>query len=127
MTGDPLEAVRLMERERPRLALLEPVLPGCDGVELMGDLLAVSRVPVIFLSVYGGDEVVARAQKEGATDYIVNPFSPTELVARVRAALQRFEEPRDGAPAGPFLLGELAIGYGRRRVTCRGPGGVDRH
>ena len=52
-------------------------------------------------------------------DYIVKPFSPTELVARVRAALRRFEEPRGGEPA-PFVLGDLAIDYGRRLVTLAG-------
>ena len=81
---------------------------------------AVSRVPMVFLSVYGRDEVIARALEEGATDYIVKPLSPTELVARVRAALHRFEEPRLPEPAGPFLLGELAIDYERRRVALSG-------
>ena len=119
-TGDPQEALLLMAEERPRLVLLDLVLAECDGVELMGDLLAVSRVPVVFLSVYGRDEVIARALEEGATDYIVKPFSPTELVARVRAALRRFEEPWGPEPAGPFLLGELAIDYGRRRATLGG-------
>ncbi len=120
VTGDPEEALLLMAEESPRLALLDLVLPGCDGVELMGDLLAVSRVPVVFLSVYGTDEVVSRVLEEGATDYIVKPFSPTELVARVRAALRRFQEPQAGKPQGPFLLGELAIDYERRRVTLSG-------
>ena len=118
-TGDPQEALVLMAQQRPSLILLDLVLPECDGVELMGDLLSVARVPVIFLSVYGTDEVVARALEEGADDYIVKPFSPTELVARVRAALRRFEEPRGGEPA-PFVLGDLAIDYGRRLVTLAG-------
>ena len=120
VTADPGEALLLMAEERPGLVLLDLVLPECDGVELMGDLLAVSRVPVVFLSVYGRDEVIARALEEGATDYIVKPFSPTELVARVRAALRRFEEPRGGSAAAPFRLGELAIDYERRRVTLSG-------
>ena len=119
VTGDPDEALLLMAEERPSLVLLDLVLPECDGVQLMGDLQAVSRVPVVFVSVYGRDEVIARALEEGATDYIVKPFSPTELVARVRAALRRFEEPRGGA-AAPFVLGELAIDYERRRVTLSG-------
>ena len=118
-TGDPQEALVLMAQQRPSLVLLDLVLPDCDGVELMGDLLSVARVPVIFLSVYGTDEVVARALEEGADDYIVKPFSPTELVARVRAALRRSEEPRGGEPA-PFVLGDLAIDYGRRLVTLAG-------
>ena len=120
VTGDPEEAPLLMAEERPSLVLLDLVLPECDGVELMGDLLAVSRVPVVFLSVYGRDEVIARALEEGATDYIVKPFSPTELVARVRAALRRFEELGRPGPARAFRLGELAIDYERRRVTLSG-------
>ena len=119
-TGDPQEAMLLIAEENPCLVLLDLVLPEMDGVELMEDLLAVSRVPVVFLSVYGRDEVIARALEQGATDYIVKPFSPTELVARVRAALRRFEEPRRREEAEPFLLGELAIDYGRRRVTLSG-------
>ena len=114
-TGDPEEALLLMAEHRPHLALLDLVLPDCDGVELMGDLLAVSRVPVIFLSVYGTDEVVARALEEGATDYIVKPFSPTELVARVRAALRRFDETRGGEVAEPSCWGSWPL-------TTRGGG-----
>ena len=65
------------------------MLPGSDGIELMGEMLAISDVPVIFVSAYGRDEVIAQAFSEGASDYIVKPFSPTELVARIRAALRR--------------------------------------
>ena len=96
------------------------MLPERDGVELMGDLLAVSRIPVIFLSAYGKDEVVARVLEQGATDYIVKPFSPTELVARVRAGLRRFGEAERPEPAEPFVLGELRIDYAERRVTVAG-------
>ncbi len=120
VTGDPQEALLLMAEERPCLVLLDLVLPECDGVELMGDLLAVSQVPVVFLSVYGRDEVIARALEEGATDYIVKPFSPTELVARVRAALRRFEEPQRLESAGVFALGELVIDFETRRATLSG-------
>ena len=119
-TGDPQEAPTLMAEERPSLILLDLALPECDGVELMGDLLSVARIPVIFLSVYGSDEVVVRALEEGATDYIVKPFSPTELAARVRAALRRFGEPQRSAAEDTFVVGDLAIDYDRRRVTLAG-------
>ena len=89
VTADPEEALPLVEERRPDLVLLDMVLPGADGIELMRDILAVADVPVIFLSAYGREEVVARALESGAIDYIVKPFSPTELVARVRAALRR--------------------------------------
>ena len=71
-------------------------------------------LPVIFVSVYRRDEIVARALESGAADYIVKPFSPTELVARIRAALRRREEPE------PFAVGDLAIDYEHRRVTVGG-------
>ena len=120
VTSEPEEALAVMEEYRPRLALLDLMLPEYDGTELMGDLLAVSRIPVIFLSAYGRDEVVARVLEQGATDYIVKPFSPTELVARVRAALRRFGEPERPVSAEPFVLGDLVIDYARRRVTVSG-------
>ena len=120
VTEDPEEALALMGEHSPRLALLDLMLPEYDGTELMGDLLAVSRIPVIFLSAYGRDEMVARVLEQGATDYIVKPFSPTELVARVRAALRRFGEPQVPAPEEPFVLGDLTIDYAQRRVTVSG-------
>ncbi|MCY4631006.1 MAG: response regulator transcription factor [bacterium] len=58
--------------------------------------------------------------EKGATDYIVTPFSPTELVARVRAALRRFGEPQISSPAEPFVLGDLTVDYAQRRVTVSG-------
>ena len=58
--------------------LLDLVLPGSDGIELMQDLFRIADVPVIFLSAYGQDQVIARAFEMGADDYIVKPFSPME-------------------------------------------------
>ena len=90
------------------------MLPGTDGVELMKRVPGLTALPVIFISGYGGDETVARALEAGAVDYIVKPFSATELVARVAAALRRRAEPE------PFVMGALAIDYERRRVTVAG-------
>ena len=94
--------------------LLDLVLPGADGIELMQTVPELSRQPVIFISAYGRDETVARALEAGAGDYIVKPFSPTELVARIRAVLRRLADPE------PFVLGDLAIDYDRRLVTLAG-------
>jgi len=114
VTGEPNELAKIIRAEMPRLVLLDLILPGQDGIELMQQIPELSDLPVIFISAYGRDETVARALEAGAADYIVKPFSPTELVARVRAALRRHEEPE------PFVLGELAIDYHRRRVTLAG-------
>ena len=117
VTGDPEEAVRLMGEERPDLALLDLMLPGTDGIELMKDILDVADVPVIFLSAYGREEVVARAFETGAVDYVVKPFSPTELAARIKAALRRRVT---AEPSEPYVLGDLTIDYAQRRVTLAG-------
>ena len=114
VTGAPDDLAGLIRAERPQLVLLDLLLPGRDGIELLQEVPELSDLPVIFISGYGRDETVARAFELGADDYIVKPFSPTELVARVRAALRRRREPE------AFVLGELAIEYGPRRVTVRG-------
>ena len=111
VTGEPQELAHIIRAEKPRLVLLDLILPGGDGIELMGRIPELSDVPVIFISAYGRDENVAKALEAGADDYIVKPFSPTELVTRVRAALRRHDEPE------PFVLGRLKIDYGRQRVT----------
>ena len=120
VTGDPEDVPRLMEEERPGLVLLDLMLPGSDGIELMKAILKKADVPVIFLSVYGQDDVVARAFDLGAADYVVKPFSPTELAARIRAALRRRAGPYGVEPTGPYLLGDLSIDYAERRVSVAG-------
>ena len=113
VTGDPGALARLIRAEKP-LVLLDLMLPGTDGIELMQTVPELSDLPVIFISGYGRDETIARALEAGAEDYVVKPFSPTELTARIRAALRRRSNPV------PFVLGELAIDYDRRRVTVAG-------
>ena len=117
VTADPGEALRLVEEYKPHLVLLDLVLPGTDGIDLMKDIAETRDVPVIFLSAYGQDKLVARAFDMGAADYVVKPFSPTELLARIRAALRRREVPK---PSEPYVLGELTIDYEERRVTLAG-------
>ena len=117
VTGDPEKAVHLMEEENPELVLLDLMLPGTDEIELMRDILDVSDVPVIFLSACGREEVVAKAFEMGAANYVVKPFSPTELSARIKAALRRLAT---AEPLEPYVLGDLTIDYAQRRVTLAG-------
>ncbi|MDE2772703.1 MAG: response regulator [Gemmatimonadota bacterium] len=116
VTTEPGEVPRLVETKRPRLVLLDLVLPGTDGIALMETLPALADLPVIFISAYGRGDTVARALEAGAADYIVKPFSPAELVARIKGALRR----RAGPGREPFRLGDLAIDYEKRRVTVAG-------
>ena len=89
VTGKPDEVHHIVRSNPPRLILMDLMLPGNDGIELMKRILATAKVRVIFLSAYGSDEIITTALDSGAVDYIVKPFSPTELVARVSAALRR--------------------------------------
>ena len=116
-TSDPEDVLRLMEEDRPHLVLLDLMLPGIDGIDLMKDIVAARDVPVIFVSAYGQDRLVARAFEMGADDYVVKPFSPTELVARIKAALRRRTL---SEPAVPYAVGDLTINYAERLVTLAG-------
>ena len=114
VTGDHRELARIVNTEKPQLVLLDLVLPGTDGIELMENIPELIDLPVIFISGYRRDETIARAFEMGAADYLVKPFSPTEMIARIRAVLRRRAEPET------FVLGDLAIHYELRRVTVGG-------
>ena len=114
VTGDPKEVPGLVRERRPHLILLDLMLPDTDGIDLMESVPELAELPVIFISAYGRDETIARALESGAADYLVKPFSPTELTARVGAALRRRSDPE------AFVLGDLVIDYGRRRVKVAG-------
>ena len=121
VTGDPADVPRLMAEHKPHLALLDLVLPDTDGIELMHQVHRIAQVPVVFLSEYGQGDTVARAFDLGATDYVVKPFSHTELAARIRAALRRGLEPVQAEPpGGSYAVGELSIDYAQRKVALAG-------
>ena len=111
-TGNPRQVSHLVKTKKPQLVLMDLLLPGTDGIKLMESVPQIAHLPVIFLSGFGRDETIAQALEAGACDYIVKPFSPTELVARVRVALRRKDE-----PPTPFQLGDLVIHYDQHRVT----------
>ena len=119
--ADSEEALRIVAENRPRLVLLDMMLPGDrDGIDLMLSIYRIADVPVIFLSAYGQDDVIARAFDAGAADYIVKPFSTTELVARIRAALRRREDPYYVGMSEPYVYDEMTIDYMERRVSLGG-------
>ena len=121
-TWDPEEVERLIVAERPHLVLLDSALTGTDESGLMQRISKVTDAPVLLLSGHGANQErdLALAFENGADDFIATPFSPTELVARVGAALRRREAPVRESYGEPFQLGELAIDYAGRRVTLSG-------
>ena len=120
VTGEPQDVDRLIAQEGPHLVLLDMMLPGFDGIELMKNILEKTALPVIFLSAYGQENVIAKAFDTGAADYVVKPFSPTELAARIRAVLrQRSGIGYLGQPEN-YVLDDLVINYAERRVAVAG-------
>ena len=119
-TADAEQLESLIKRHRPHLVLLDLMLPGADGISLMESVTGLANVPVIFLSAYGRDQVIARALQSGAVDYVVKPFSTTELVARIQAALRRRTGPAWAEPAEPYQTGDLRIDFLERQVSVAG-------
>ncbi len=120
LTGDPAQLVRLAEREEPDLVLLDVMLPGATGFDLLKRLREFSGVPVIFLTARDRDEDMVKALKMGADDYITKPFSTSELLARIEAALRRRVLPDQTEVRPPFALADLAVNFTERRVTVGG-------
>jgi len=120
VTGDPSQVARLVELEEPDLMLLDLRLPGTSGFDLLQRIREFSGVPVIFLTASDREEDAVRALRMGADDYITKPFSPTELLARIGAALRRRLLPDLAEARPPFVLGDLTVDFAERRVSVGG-------
>ncbi len=120
VTGDSYDVPRLIKANDPDLVLLDLMLPGSDGIDVMRRILTITDAPVIFLSAFGQVDIVAGAFDAGAVDYIVKPFSPTELAARIRAALRQRAALRRPDPGEPYEFGELRVNYAQHRATLAG-------
>ena len=110
-TGE--DGVRAVGEHRPRLVVLDVGLPDIDGLEVCRRLRQTSTIPVIFLTARDGEIDRVLGLELGADDYVTKPFSPAELVARVKAVLRRTEGP---AAAEILQVGTATIDIGRREV-----------
>jgi two-component system response regulator MtrA len=111
--GDGSRALAAFRETRPSLVLLDVMLPGRDGVEVAELIRAESDVPIVMLTAKGDTTDVVRGLEAGADDYIVKPFKPKELVARIRARLRR---PADQQPER-LAIGDLDIDVGGHAVV----------
>jgi DNA-binding response OmpR family regulator len=111
---DGQAAVECVRADRPDLVILDLMLPGLDGIEVCRQIRTFSDAYVLMLTARSEEIDRIVGLSIGADDYLVKPFSPRELVARVKALLRR---PRVGAPA---LLKDLVVDGPRRTVTARG-------
>ncbi len=112
-----LEAVRT---ERPDLVLLDLMLPGMDGIEVCRHIRTSSAVPIIMLTAKTAEVDKVIGLEVGADDYVTKPFSPRELVARVKANLRRVQMQAQQAQEERLAAGDVVIDVGRRRVTVAG-------
>ena len=115
--GDGVSAIAAAERLKPALVILDVMLPGMDGLEVCKRLRAHSKVPIIMLTARDGEVDRVLGLELGADDYVTKPFSPRELVARVKAVLRRAEP--DDTPQEEterLTLGPVSIDMARREV-----------
>lgn len=116
---DGRQALELTRQKRPDLIVLDLMLPEVDGLDVCRVLRAESRVPIIMLTARTTEEDKLLGLDLGADDYVTKPFSPRELLARVRAVLRRVdEEDSKGPPQVRF--GNLAVDFVRHEVAVRG-------
>jgi len=107
------------EHHRPALFVLDIMVPGKDGLELcrqIRETQSLAMVPVIFLTARSSEADRVLGLELGADDYVAKPFSPRELVARVKAVLRRFERPLSPSPV---QVGEIEIDPGAMTLTVR--------
>jgi two-component system response regulator ResD len=120
--ADGYKALDLATEHRPDLVVLDVMLPGIDGVEVMERLQERSgpRIAVILLTARGEESDRLVGLRNGADDYVVKPFSPAELVARVEAVLRRTAPPVTAEDQPPIVHGPLRVEPASRRVFLDG-------
>lgn len=117
---DGSEAVARSRQERPDLIILDIMLPYVDGLEVCRQIRRESAVPIIMLTAKDGELERVVGLEIGADDYVTKPFSPRELVARVRAILRRMSRDAGPAPTGPLRSAGLALDPATHEVTLDG-------
>lgn len=118
-TDDVKEVARLVELEEPDLLLLDVMLSGTDGFDLLENVREYSDVPVIFLTGRGREDDIVRAFRMGADDYITKPFSRSELLARIDAVLRRRSQSKPRMREA-YSLDGLTVDFIERTIVVDG-------
>lgn len=120
-TAEATKGIELVEAESPDIVILSLELPDMDGFDVLTQVRSFCNVPIIVLSVRQAETDKAKALETGADDYIVKPFSPIDLLARVRAVLRRagMPQPKQG-DASLFVSANLTINFATHDVLVSG-------
>jgi two-component system response regulator MtrA len=111
--GDGSEALQAFHTAKPDLVLLDLMLPGKDGIEVCAEIRMESGVPIIMLTAKSDSTDVVRGLESGADDYVVKPFNPKELVARIRTRLR----PTPASSTNVLQVGDLHLDVAGHEVT----------
>ncbi|MBL7163495.1 MAG: response regulator transcription factor [Anaerolineales bacterium] len=114
------DAIEQVRSSLPSLVLLDVMLPDIDGFQVLQKIREFSSVPVIMLTAKGEEDDRVRGLEWGADDYVTKPFSPRELVSRVRAVLRRIESSEGSAPSEIKVDERLKLDFTRREVWVDG-------
>jgi DNA-binding response OmpR family regulator len=118
--GDGVAALRAIEEHGPRLVVLDLMLPELDGLTVIRRARSMGETPIVVLSARGSTAERILGLSEGADDYLPKPFSPAELVARVRTILRRTERPSGPNPDALLVLGDLVVDAARHEARIDG-------
>ena len=118
--SDGETALALFEEEQPDVVILDIGLPDMSGFDVCRKLREVSDVPIVMLTVRGEEMSKIKGLELGADDYITKPFSPLELVARIKAIMRRVDALPQAAFGPAFTSGHLTVDFATRTVTVRG-------
>lgn len=116
VVGDGTRALPAVRELRPDVVLLDLMLPGMNGIDVCRAIRAESGVPIVMLTAKSDTVDVVLGLESGADDYVVKPFKPKELVARIRARLRR----NDNEPAETLTIGDVVIDVPGHKVTRDG-------
>jgi phosphate regulon transcriptional regulator PhoB len=120
---DGEQALKILQREKPNLVILDLMLPGLSGLELckiLRERPQTAQLPILMLTAKAGEADKVVGLEMGADDYLAKPFSPREMVARVRAILRRTEGPAAAETAPSYTKGPLRIDFSTYEVFVRG-------
>lgn len=115
---DGTQVLSELMRLKPDLLVLDIMMPGVDGMDLCKQIRKTSEIPIVFVSAKNEELDRILGLELGADDYLSKPFSPRELVARIKNIFRRME--RTAVPAGPIIVGDLSLHKERRLVEVEG-------